>query len=130
MNLVLFRDGKRFGYERVLTFLNWAARPPPLSIPSVPASAQSKPEQARPTNPPVVPDHQTLPPATLACPTLKTQPQDITRDQNLKLKTSRIAQPQLIDPCSETTQIYYDQSTVSQFSASCMLLKSDKKSWC
>ena len=40
------KDGKVFGFETVLTFLNWAARPPPLSIPSVPASAQSKPEQA------------------------------------------------------------------------------------
>ena len=51
-NNELMKDGKQFGFETVLTFLNWAARPPPLSIPSVPASAQSKPEQARPTNPP------------------------------------------------------------------------------
>ena len=45
-NNEFIKDGKRFGFETDLTFLNWAARPPPLSIPSVPASAQSKPEQA------------------------------------------------------------------------------------
>ena len=94
------------------------ARPPPLSIPSVPASAPSKPQQALAS--PAYKPLQTQA-ATLTCPTLKTQTQSQQVQPKTKHKTrdtqdtfKNCSQPQTMRPFAETTQVCAIVSSVPQ----------------